>query len=387
MTTGGSPMDPNPTDVHATHTGSYERPGPAERSGARRPATSRGKAWRAVRLTGAIMVGLVVMVGSTPPAGAQDDDTDNSDPLGVEATVNGRAVEGAGSNDPVELRPLEVTDAELTVTNTTGEDLSVRRARLFGKAFGFTFVAYDAMVDVPVPAGSSAIIEIPIEFVDLERQATGLLPGGFALYDRDREVLGQQDFVIDVRGSATSALGLFGLFITGATIIGLVGIYLGVKRRTLEPKRWRRALRFAFVGLGMGLTAVVALAVFRVVAPTPIVWIPLTVLPALGLGLIGFTSPGPLRIDEDEEDIEDLEELEYLDELARIEAAGAAAGVPADDTGPLAAATTPGAVGTEIDLTDTTTGASQQAAAPQASGTDVTANPDDSGAVRGHFHR
>ncbi|MEZ5238909.1 MAG: hypothetical protein R2716_08140 [Microthrixaceae bacterium] len=239
------------------------------------------------RVLGVVAVAACAGLLWSAPAGAQDDD-----PLQVSATVNGRDVEGAGSNDPVELQPLEVTDAEIEVTNNTGSDITVKRARLFGKAFGLTFVAYDAVVEVPVPAESSAIIEIPIEFVDLERQATGLLPGGFALYDSNREVVGQQDFVIDVRGSATSALGLFGIFITVATIIGLVGIYLGVKRRTLEPKRWRRAVRFAFVGLGMGLTAVVALAVFRVVAPTPIVWIPLTILPTVGGASSGSSHRG-----------------------------------------------------------------------------------------------
>ncbi|MFV0317420.1 MAG: hypothetical protein ACK5O2_10745 [Microthrixaceae bacterium] len=271
-----------------------------------------------IRAVAGILIGaLTIGIAWGTPAGAQQ-----SDDVEVSATVNGRPVEGAGSNDPVKLQPLDVTDAEIEVTNTTDEDVTVKRARLFGKAFGLTFVAYDAVVQVPVPAGETAIIEIPIEFVDLERQATGLLPGGFALYDDDRQVIGQQDFVIDVRGSATSALGLFGIFIAVATVIGLIGIYLGIKRRTLEPRRPRRAVRFAFVGLGMGLTAVVALAVFRVVAPTPIVWIPLTLLPLIGGALLGFLSPGPLRID-DESDLDDmttLEEREYLDELDRIAA-------------------------------------------------------------------
>lgn len=298
------------------------------------------------------------------PAGAQDDG-----PVTISAQVNGRDVEGAGSNDPVELRPLEVTQAELTVTNTTDEDLTVKRARLFGKAFGLTFVAYDAVVNVPLAAGATAVIEIPVEFVDLERQATGLLPGGFALYDQDRQLLGSQEFVIDVRGSATSALGLFGIFITVATIIGLVGIYLGVKRRTLEPRRGRRAVRFAFVGLGMGLSAVVALAVFRVLAPTPVVWIPLTIVPTLLGALIGFISPGPLRLDEDDGEPDDIEEREYLDELDRIDAeAGdgseAATGVDGGDPG------SDPATDHQIDLTD---GAPATAAGAQS--------------TRGHFER
>ena len=315
-------------------------------------------------LMGATLMGLVW----STPAGAQQEDS-----LQVSASVNGREVEGAGSNDPVRLEPLEVTEAEIEVSNTTGSDVVVKRARLFGKAFGLTFVAYDAVVEVPVGAGETAIIDIPIEFVDLERQATGLLPGGFALYDANREVVGQQDFVIDVRGSATSALGLFGIFITIATIIGIVGIYLGIKRRTLEPKRPKRAVRFAFVGLGIGLTAVVALAVFRVVAPTPIVWIPLTILPTLGGALLGFISPGPLKIDEDSDgdDLDALEEREYLDELDRI-AREEEAAVVAAGAGTASDSTAPDLMdGDAVDLT-------------QHSSTESAAGPS---GVRGHFER
>ena len=187
-------------------------------------------------------------------------------------------------------------------------------------------MAYDAIVTVPIKAGATRTIEIPVEFVDLEKQATGLLPGGFALYDADREILGEQTFIIDVRGSATSALGIFGIFITGATIVGIVGILLAVKRGSLGPNRVRRMVRFAFVGLGVGLTLVVALAVFRVVAPTAAVWIPLTIIPTLLGGALGFFSPGPLKIDEtsDPDDPDTLDDLE--DDIAVDLAAAAAAG-------------------------------------------------------------
>jgi len=242
-----------------------------------------------------------VAIGAIPsPAHAADQ------PVAVVATVDGRAVEGAGSNDPVKLWPMETTEVVLTVTNTSDRDLTIRRARLFGEAFDLTFIAYDAVIDVDLPAGATKEIEIPVEFIDLEKQATGLLPGGFSVYDDNREVVGEQRFVIDVRGSATSALGLFGIFTMVATAAGIVGIVVAVHRRTLGPNRVRRAVRFAFVGLGVGLTLVVGLAVFRVVAPSGTVWIPLTLLPTVAGAALGLVSPGALAIDDEDED-DDIE--------------------------------------------------------------------------------
>jgi hypothetical protein len=225
----------------------------------------------------------------------------------VEGSVDGTPVADADSNDPVQVQPDRPFTVELTVDNSTDRPVTVRRARLFGRAFGVTFVAYDALVDARVPAGGSTIIEVPVEFVDLERQATGLLPGGFAVYGEERELLAEQEFVIDVRGSMTSALGLLGIFVILATVLGVVGIVLAVRRGTLGPSRLRRAARFGAVGLGVGISAVVALAVFRVLAPTGAVWLPITVLPAIAGAILGWVSPGPLRI-EDEEWDDDVEE-------------------------------------------------------------------------------
>lgn len=267
-------------------------------------------------LIAVLVCGLAFLALAAPPAGAAEDD------ITIAATLAGREVEGAGSNDPVRLDPREIVDVELEVTNTTGADLVIRRARLYGEAFGLTFVAYDAVIDVPLAAGESKVIEIPVEFIDLERQATGLLPGGFALYDADREVIGRQSFVIDVRGSATSALGVFGIFVTVATAVGIVGIVIGVQRRTLGPNRLRRAVRFAFVGLGVGLTLVVGLAVFRIVAPTGAVWIPLTLIPTAVAAVLGFVSPGPLAAGIDDDDDWDDDEDIDTDEPTPVGAAG-----------------------------------------------------------------
>lgn len=250
---------------------------------------------RMVRLAAAALVLAAVMIGPGLSASAQTDE------VSFTAAIDGRDVADAGSNDPIPLDPEAVTDLDLEITNGTGDDLVVRRVRLFGAAMGMTLVAYDVTVDLPVPAGESASIQLPLEFIDLERQATGLLPGGLTLYDEGRNALATERFVIDVRGSWTSVLGLFGIFVAVATVLGIVGIVLGVSRRTLGPNRLRRALRFGFVGLGVGLTLVISLAVFRVVAPTGAVWVPLLLLPTVVGTVLGYLSPGPLAIDEPDE--------------------------------------------------------------------------------------
>lgn len=250
------------------------------------------------RLVGivALPVAVLLAVGlGSAAAGAAD----GSNRITVEGVVEDRPVDGADSNDPVLLHPDRRTIVELTVTNDTNRDVVVSRARLFGRAFGITFVAYDALVDAPVGAGESTVIRVPVEFIDLERQATGLLPGGFAVYDADRELLAEQEFVIDVRGSVTSALGLLGFFVLVTTALGLFGTVLAVQRGTLGANRVRRAVRFGAVGLGVGIAGVLALAVFRVLAPTDAVWLPVTVVPAVIGAVLGYLSPGPLRPDDE----------------------------------------------------------------------------------------
>lgn len=258
---------------------------------------------RILRSTCAALIMAVVLCLATTAASAQERDSSGGADTGevtIEGSVDGRPVAGAGSNDPVAIHPFRRTQVELTVNNGTDAMVGISRARLFGRAFGVTFVAYDALVDVSVPAHGSTVIEVPVEFVDLDRQATGLLPGGLAVYGEGRETLAEELFVIDVRGSATSTLGLLGIFVVIATLFGVVGIVVAIQKGTLGPSRIRRALRFGAAGLGAGIAAVMALAVFRVLAPTGTVWIPLTMIPTVASALLGYVSPGPLRLDDED---------------------------------------------------------------------------------------
>ncbi len=250
------------------------------------------------------VIGVVVLMA--PPVSAQGEDG----VLTFTATVDERDVAGAGSGDPVRLDPRSQTELALEITNPTDQDVVVRRVRLFGEMMSLTLVAYDVTVELPVDAGETESLLIPIEFVDLDRQATGLLRGGLSLFGEDRELLARQEFVMDVRGSVNSVVGLFGIFVAVATGLAIVGIALAVSRRTLGPNRVRRGARFAFVGLGIGLTLVISLAAFRIVALSGSVWLPMLVIPSAFGFALGYVSPGALAIEEDEID-------EAAKELAR----------------------------------------------------------------------
>jgi hypothetical protein len=220
----------------------------------------------------------------------------------VEATVNGRPVEGATSNDPVRLVPDEPTTIGLTVTNDGDDELRVERVRLAGTSLGLTLIAYDIPVPLVVPRGEDRDIDIPLVLFDLERQATGLVPGTVSIYDDSGDVVADQKFTLDVRGSVTSVVGLFGMIILIATVLSLLTISRHIATRTLPANRLKRGIRFGLTGVGIGLTFVISLSVLRVVAPEGAIWGPFAVIPGIAGFLLGFISPGVLSIEQDEID-------------------------------------------------------------------------------------
>jgi hypothetical protein len=250
------------------------------------------------RIAGAVVVAVLAVLGAAAPAGA-------AEVLELEAAVDGRDVEGAGSSDPIVIDPSTLQQIDLTVTNPTGSPVDVRRVRLQGDVGGLTLVAYDVTTDLRVGSGATETLELPVEFAGLERQALGLLPGGLSLFDEERQEVGSTDFVIDVKGDNTSVMGLFTLFVAIASAVGLVVLGTRISRRTLVGNRFRRGLQFAAVGLGVGVTLVMGLSVLRIVAPTATVWVPLVLIPTIGAGALGYLSPGPLDFEPDE--IDELE--------------------------------------------------------------------------------
>ncbi len=279
----------------------------------RTPRTSRGR--RRPTLAAAVLAATFLL-------GACGNGS--SDVIGVDATIDGIALDDADATDPLPLS-TEESELVLTMTNTSDSPQSVRYLRLEGEMVGLTFLTYTTRVGVDLGPGEVRTVTVPLDFFDIDSQAHGFLRAKLALYapGADRELLGTDDFAVDVRGSVTSTMALFAALLLFATTASLVVNLKGLAQRTLPPNRFRRALRFAASGLGVGLLLTVAFSVLRIFPLPSVAWWPLLLIPtAIGFAA-GYVAPGAVD-DIDEEELDDLRELD--DTLATV-----AAAVSADD--------------------------------------------------------
>ena len=226
------------------------------------------------------------------------------DEFGFEATLDGQRIDLSTSSDPIVISPGQESTLTLDLVNNTAEEVVVRQVQIRGGAFEVTIVTYDVIIQAAVPAGEELIVDVPMDFGDLDDQATGLLPASMRLINEERDELASEDFTMDVRGRAFSLMGVFTIIVAVATVLSIVTIWIAVLRRRLPPSRWRRALRFGVTGAGAGATLVLLLSELRLVAPNGSVWIPIVLVPTLAALVVGYLSPGPLSI-EDEEEVED----------------------------------------------------------------------------------
>lgn len=257
-------------------------------------STTRRLVWSSVFVL--LVAGFGVLAAA--PAGADD-------VLELDASIDGRSVEGAGSSDPIILDPNEDIIVELVVDNPTSSDIVVARVRLEGQAMGLTFLVYDTGTSFRIGAGATRTVELPLDFFDLEDAATGYLSSSLKLYDVDREQLAGVDFVVDVKGKATSTLGLFALFALIFTLIALGVLLYAVFRGRLSANRALRGAQFVLVGIGTGLCLALGLAVLRIVAVPATASVALIVLPTLGAFVLGYVMPGALGRWVDDEDHDD----------------------------------------------------------------------------------
>ena len=235
---------------------------------------------------------------------------DSSDVIEIDASIDGIPLDAADASDPL---PLSTEESELVMvmTNTSDDPQAVRYLRLEGEMVGLTFLTYTTRVAVELEPGEQRSVTVPLDFFDIDSQAHGYLRAKLALYapGTDRELLGTEEFAVDVRGSITSTMALFALLLLAVTAMSLFVNLTGLARRTLPPNRFRRGLRFAASGLGIGLLLTVAFSVLRVFPLPSVAWWPLIVIPtAIGFGA-GYLAPGA---DEgiDEEELDDLRELD-----------------------------------------------------------------------------
>lgn len=279
-------------------------------------AAVRGSSGRGL-LSRVLAVLLVAVFVAVPAQSA------SADPTGLDwsISINGRDLDSVTRTDPLQLGTSDSARVQLDVDNGTGEELRIRSVRIEGRVIGMTFFSYTTRLDIVVPAGEQTQRRFDIDISDLSRQATGLLPTSAVLIGPDREVVADKSFPVDVRGSAVSIYGAFGLAMAGITAVVLAGLLLAIHRRQLPTNRWQRGLRFLPSGLGIGVVLTFTLSALRLLVPNAWWWLPILLLFGGGAFLLGYFLPlgsgdeQPPESDSDSPDEDPGDEQAELSEL------------------------------------------------------------------------
>lgn len=267
------------------------------------------------RLLLLLLLTVVALGGAAGPARADG-------VIEIEAELAGRDIAGADSTDPVELEPRQEIPLLLTLRNTGDQSESIRYVRLEGKALGLTFLTYDLGIRTTLGPGEQTTLDTTLDFFDLDSQATGYLGTSLRVYDDERRLVGSEDFVVDVRGRATSTLGLFAIVVLGVAAFSVTVLLLNTLRRRLPANRFVRAVQFSIAGSAVGVTLALGLSVLRITSSEVEAWVPLVVLPTVIAFAVGYVAPGPLQ-----RSIREVREDEALQAVARTAVAARATGM------------------------------------------------------------
>lgn len=253
----------------------------------------------------ALLAVVVAMVGitATPAAAAES--------LDVEAEIDGRDLSDADSTNPVAIDPRTEIPLILTIRNVGGQIENIRYVRLEGRALGVTFLTYDLGIRASLRPGEETSIETALDFFDLENQATGYLGTSLRVYDTERRLIGEQTFVIDVRGKATSTMGLFAFVVLAIACFSVFVLVANTLRRRLPANRFVRGVQFAIAGGAIGVTLALGVSILRIGFADVEAWVPLVFLPTLIAFAVGYIAPGPLQ-----QSIRDVREAEALEVVA-----------------------------------------------------------------------
>ena len=266
------------------------------------------------------LLGLLTLAFLLGGRASAQEPTQSTDPLELDAVLDGRDVATADSENPIPLDPREEIPLELTMRNNGDEAVTVRFVRLEGKALGLTFLTYDLGVRTRLDPGEETTLDTTLDFFDLERQATGYLGTSVRVYDPDRHLLGSEEFVVDVKGNSTSTLGLFAIAVLGVAIFSTFVLVMNTVRRRLPPNRFVRGVQFAIAGAAIGVTLSLGLSVLRIAFADVEAWVPLVFIPTVIGFVVGYVAPGPLS--RSIRDVREEEALQVVAETAVARASG-----------------------------------------------------------------
>lgn len=269
-------------------------------------------------------------------AGSQD--TDVSTTLQWDATINGRPVGEIDANEPLRLEPAAGARLDLTLTNSSGQEVSVRSVRLDGKVMGLTMYNFTTRIDLLLAPGAETTRTFDLDLIDLSGQATGLIPSRLQLLDDQRNVLQEESFPADIRGSVNSVYGVFGLAVLGITLVLLGGLLMAIRRTQMPQNRWRRAVRFIPSGIGLGFVLTFSLSALRQLTPSATSWTTVVLLCAVGAFALGYLLPiGVPDEQESDPDVADADDQAVEDgaeDGAALDSAGTDAGDAVAATAP-----------------------------------------------------
>lgn len=277
----------------------------------------------------ATLIAGILHPGSSAAAAPEGDD--GGPTLEWEVSINDRPLGEIDANDPLRLDPTNGAVIDLTLTNPSAEEVTVRSVRLDGKVMGLTMYNFTTRVDLLMPPDSVTTRTFDIDLIDLSGQATGLIPSRLQLLDDDRGVLQEAEFPADIRGSVNSVYGVFGMAVLGITLVLLASLLLGIRRTEMPDNRWKRALRFLPAGIGLGFVLTFTLSATRQLSPSAGSWTVVVLACAAAAFAIGYFLPigvaddqdSPADVDGMDEEVDDTEVLETAD--ADLATAGGAA--------------------------------------------------------------
>jgi hypothetical protein len=228
----------------------------------------------------------------------------------VEAGIDGVQLASASGSHPVRLDPGRAATISLRVRNGGRSPIAVSTVDFSGAVIGLTFFDYQTSVQLSVQPGQAGEVQFPLDLSGLDGQATGLMPAAMTLLDRSHHRLARTGTVVDVRGSLLSVYGLFGLAVALLTAAILASLLLALARHRLPDNRWRGAVRFVPLGVGVALFAAFTLSAARLFVPTVAAVVPiLAVAMAVTFGL-GYLAPAQGRAADPEPAVADAVDVE-----------------------------------------------------------------------------
>ncbi|MCK9925304.1 hypothetical protein MXD61_26090 [Frankia sp. AgPm24] len=209
-------------------------------------------------------------------------------------TVDGHALD----RGDLVLNAGTVARVVVGVHNLSRVDVPIDSVRLSGNVLGLTFFDYDTRLHTTVPAQGSANWTVDLDIRDLDGRATGLVPVEVTLRDTDLHAVARQSGTANVHGSLLSIYGLFGVGLL--VLMGLLWAValLPLGRHAGPATWWLRGLRFVPAGCAVGLFGVFALSATRLLSPTTLVDLVLTIVTSAVCFAIGALMPwlnGPRR--------------------------------------------------------------------------------------------